>query len=47
MESTGDLTLVFDKGMNSEDNIAAIDSEERIHFITTYSSYSYSKISFG
>ena len=39
--ATGDLTLVFDKGMNSEDNFAAIDSEERIHFITTYSpSYS-------
>lgn len=33
----GDLTLVFDKGMNSEDNFEAIDSNERIHFITTYS----------
>jgi transposase len=37
----GDLTLVFDKGMNSDDNFKAIDSRERIHFITTYSpSYS-------
>ncbi|NTV35287.1 MAG: IS1634 family transposase, partial [Deltaproteobacteria bacterium] len=34
-----ELTLVFDKGMNSEENIAAIDSLEGIHFITTYSSY--------
>lgn len=33
----GGLTLVFDKGMNSEDNFALIDSNERIHFITTYS----------
>jgi transposase len=32
-----ELTLVFDKGMNSEDNVAAIDQEERIHFITSYS----------
>jgi transposase len=31
------LTIVFDKGMNSEDNIAAIDAREDIHFITTYS----------
>jgi len=33
------LTVVFDKGMNSEDNIAAIDAREEIHFITTYSPY--------
>ena len=33
----GELTLVFDKGMNSEDNIATIDAQERIHFITSYS----------
>jgi transposase len=33
------LTIVFDKGMNSEDNIAAIDAREDIHFITTYSTY--------
>jgi transposase len=35
----GELSLVFDKGMNSEENIAAIDSLEGIHFITTYSSF--------
>jgi transposase len=35
----GNLTIVFDKGMNSEDNIKAIDIQEDIHFITTYSSY--------
>ena len=33
----GELTLVFDKGMNSDDNLAAIDANERLHFITTYS----------
>jgi transposase len=33
------LTLVFDKGMNSDDNIEAIDDHERVHFITTYSPY--------
>jgi len=31
------LTVIFDKGMNSEDNIAAIDTREDINFITTYS----------
>jgi len=40
-ESSGkeeaELTLVFDKGMNSQDNIALIDSTPRVHFITTYS----------
>jgi transposase len=35
----GTLTVVFDKGMNSEDNIAAIDSRPDINFITTYSTY--------
>lgn len=35
----GELTLVFDKGMNSEDNVALIDSTPKVHFITTYSSY--------
>ncbi len=40
-ETSGDtsLTIVFDKGMNSEDNIAAIDARENVHFITTYSTY--------
>ncbi len=33
------LTVVFDKGMNSEDNIVAIDARENINFITTYSTY--------
>jgi transposase len=33
----GRLTIVFDKGMNSDDNIAAIDTRERISFITCYS----------
>ena len=33
------LTLVFDKGMNSEANIALIDAHEDLHFITTYSTY--------
>jgi transposase len=33
------MTLVFDKGMNSEDNIAVIDAHPRMHFITTYSTY--------
>jgi transposase len=35
----GELTLVFDKGMNSEDNMAAIDAAPGVHFITTYSPY--------
>lgn len=34
-----DLTVVFDKGMNAVDNIAALDGYEDIHFITTYSTY--------
>jgi transposase len=33
----GELTIIFDKGMNSDDNIAAIDAAEKIHFITSYS----------
>jgi transposase len=33
------LTIVFDKGMNSEDNIAAIDAKEGVNFITTYSTH--------
>ncbi len=33
------LTVVFDKGMNSEDNIAAIDAKENVNFITSYSTY--------
>ena len=37
--SEGELTVVFDKGMNSEDNIEIIDGDSRAHFITTYSPY--------
>lgn len=33
------LTVVIDKGMNSDDNYAWIDEHARIHFITTYSTY--------
>ncbi len=33
------LTVVIDKGMNSEENFGWIDEHERIHFVTTYSTY--------
>jgi transposase len=33
------LTVVFDKGMNAEDNFSRIDEHSRIHFVTTYSTY--------
>ena len=33
------LTIVFDKGMNSDDNIQAIDKNPNINFITCYSPY--------
>ncbi|MBU2645540.1 IS1634 family transposase [bacterium] len=33
------LTVVVDKGMNSEDNFTWIDQHEQLHFITTYSPY--------
>lgn len=33
------LTVVFDKGMNSEDNIEYIDENQRVHFITSYSPF--------
>ncbi len=33
------LTVVMDKGMNSEGNFAWIDEHSRIHFVTTYSTY--------
>ena len=33
------LTIVFDKGMNGDENIESIDDQSRIHFITTYSPY--------
>lgn len=33
------LTVVIDKGMNSEANYTWIDDHARIHFVTTYSTY--------
>ena len=33
------LTVVIDKGMNSEGNYAYIDEHRQLHFITTYSTY--------
>lgn len=33
------LTVVIDKGMNSEGNYAWIDEHSRVHFVTTYSTY--------
>ena len=33
------LTVVIDKGMNSEGNFTWIDDHARIHFVTTYSTY--------
>jgi len=33
------LTVVIDKGMNSESNYSWIDEHARIHFVTTYSTY--------
>jgi len=33
------LTVVFDKGMNSSENISYIDDREHVHFLTTYSPY--------
>lgn len=33
------LTVVFDKGMNSENGVRSIDDNTRVHFITTYSPY--------
>jgi transposase len=34
-----ELTVVFDKGMNADENLAFIDAQQQIHFITTYSPY--------
>lgn len=33
------LTVVVDKGMNSDDNFAWLDEHSRVHFVTTYSPY--------
>jgi len=35
----GEVTVVFDKGMNAEENVSAIDAMTRAHFVTTYSTY--------
>ena len=35
--SNQDITVVVDKGMNSEDNMESMDQQENIDFITTYS----------
>lgn len=34
-----EVTVVFDKGMNAEENISTIDTREMAHFVTTYSTY--------
>jgi transposase len=36
-QGRGELTLFFDKGMNSSENIASMDAAPAVHFITTYS----------
>jgi transposase len=33
------LTIVFDKGMNAQENIEQIDARDKFRFITTYSTY--------
>ena len=33
------LTIVVDKGMNSEENFAVIDNNKQMHFITSYSTH--------
>lgn len=33
------LTVVFDKGMNSDEAVRSLDGHPRIHFVTTYSTY--------
>ena len=38
-EADREVTVVFDKGMNSKENLALIDSRQQTHFITTYSTY--------
>ena len=37
--SQNEVTVVFDKGMNAEENISIIDAMEKTHFVTTYSTY--------
>jgi transposase len=33
------LTVIIDKGMNSDGNYAYIDDHSQMHFVTTYSTY--------
>ena len=35
----GEVTVVFDKGMNAEENLSAIDAADQAHFVTTYSTH--------
>lgn len=35
----GEVTVVFDKGMNAEENFSAIDALDQTHFVTTYSTF--------
>jgi transposase len=37
--SEGDVTVVFDKGMNAEENVSSIDLMDKGHFVTTYSTH--------
>lgn len=37
--ASGDITLIFDKGMNAEEAVQRIDGDEKLHFITSYSPY--------
>jgi len=38
-DGSKELTVVFDKGMNSDDYLTLIDENRQVHFITTYSTY--------
>ena len=38
-DSDKQVTVVFDKGMNSAENISHIDGHQHVHFVTTYSPY--------
>ena len=38
-KNENNLTVVFDKGMNSAENISFIDEHKQVHFLTTYSPY--------
>ncbi len=38
-QGSKEVTVAFDKGMNSQENLVAIDGMENVHFVTTYSTY--------